>query len=77
MCLNDSICPWTSAISELNDAAEKMPQNPTVLYHLALAYWKNGDKDQALKALHDAIKIKDAFPEQQAARELLEKIEGA
>ena len=68
---------YDSAISELSDAAEKMPQNPTVLYHLALAHWKNDEKGQALEALHDALKIKDAFPERQAARELLEEIESA
>ncbi|MBW1678214.1 MAG: tetratricopeptide repeat protein, partial [Deltaproteobacteria bacterium] len=68
---------YPSAISELSDAAEKMPRNPTVLYHLALAHWKNGEKDQALKALHNALKIKDAFPERQAARELLEEIEAS
>ncbi len=61
----------------MSDAAEKMPQNPTVLYHLALAHWKNDEKGQALEALHDALKIKDAFPERQAARELLEKIEAS
>ena len=40
---------YPSAISELSDASEKLPDNPTILYHLALAHWKNGDRDQALK----------------------------
>jgi tetratricopeptide (TPR) repeat protein len=68
---------YASAISELSDAADKMPWNPTVLYHLALAHWKNGEKEQALEALHDALKIKEDFPERQAAGELLEEIEAA
>jgi uncharacterized protein HemY len=54
-----------------------MPENPTVLYHLGLAYWKNDEKDQAVEALANALKIKEAFPERQAARDLLEKIEGS
>jgi putative PEP-CTERM system TPR-repeat lipoprotein len=65
---------YASAIAELSDAAEKMAQNPTVLYHLGLAYWKNNEKDQAVEALRDALKIKKAFPERQAATELLEEI---
>lgn len=65
---------YASAIAELSDAAEKMAQNPTVLYHLGLAYWKNGEKDRAVEALQDALKIKKAFPERQAATELLEEI---
>ncbi|HID30483.1 MAG TPA: tetratricopeptide repeat protein, partial [Desulfobacterales bacterium] len=36
---------YASAVSELIDAAQKMPQNPTILYHLGLAHWKNGDKE--------------------------------
>ncbi len=65
---------YPSAVSELIDAAEKMPRNPTVLYHLGLAHWKNDNRDQALAALHDALEIKDAFPERQEAKELLEEI---
>ncbi|MCK4488083.1 MAG: tetratricopeptide repeat protein, partial [Desulfobacterales bacterium] len=65
---------YASAISELSDAAEKMPRNPTVLYHLALAHWKNGEKDQALEVLRGALDMKGNFPEKEAAKELLEEI---
>jgi tetratricopeptide (TPR) repeat protein len=64
---------YTSAISELSDATEKMPQNPTVLYHLGLAYWKNGDTNQAAEALGRALKLEQVFPERQAAMELLQE----
>jgi len=67
---------YASAITELTDAVEKMPDNPTIFYHLGLAYWKNDDKDQAVEALENALKIKKAFPERQAAVELLERIKG-
>ena len=66
---------YASAVAELRDAVEKMPQNPTFHYHLGLAYWKNSETDQALAALHRALKSKQDFPEQQEARELLKKIE--
>jgi tetratricopeptide (TPR) repeat protein len=68
---------YTSAISELRDAATKMPQNPTVVYHLGLAYWKSGDKDRAMEALRKALSVKDTFPERQAAGQLLKEIEGS
>lgn len=68
---------YASAIAELSDAAEKMPENATVLYHLGLAYWKNDEKDQALEALGNALKIKKAFPERQAATELLREIKAS
>jgi len=68
---------YASAIAELSDAAEKMPQNPTVLYHLGLAYWKHDEKDHAVEALRDALKMKKDFPERQATKNLLEKIEGS
>jgi len=61
----------------LRDAAEKMPDNATVLYHLGLAYWKNHEKDQAVEALGNALKIKKAFPERSAATELLQQIEAS
>jgi tetratricopeptide (TPR) repeat protein len=68
---------YDSAIAELSDAAEKMPENPTVLYHLGLAYWRNDEKHQAVEALAKALKIKKAFPERQAAAQLLQEIEAS
>jgi tetratricopeptide (TPR) repeat protein len=68
---------YSSAISELSGAADKLPQNPIVLYHLGLAHWKNGDRDQALVALQNALKITQTFPERQLATELLKDIQGS
>ncbi|GAF68985.1 unnamed protein product, partial [marine sediment metagenome] len=64
-----------SAIAEFEDAALKMPQNPTVLYHLGLAHWKNGEKNHALEALRKALKTKRPFPEEESGRKLLKEIE--
>jgi len=65
---------YPEAISELRNATEKAPQNPTILYHLGLAYWKNGEKDKARDVLTEAMTLKKLFPEQQAAKKLLEEI---
>jgi hypothetical protein len=55
--------------------AEKMPRNPTVLYHLGLAHWKNGDKEQALHALGKALETETVFPERPSARKLAKEME--
>jgi putative PEP-CTERM system TPR-repeat lipoprotein len=65
---------YSSAVSELKLGADKAPQNPTILYHLGLAYWKNGEKDQAVETLNEALRIEGAFAERQAARKLLDEI---
>jgi tetratricopeptide (TPR) repeat protein len=65
---------YPSAIGELSDAAEKMPNNPTILYHLGLAHWKNEQKRQAIEALEKALKLKRPFPEKEEAEKLLEEI---
>jgi Flp pilus assembly protein TadD len=65
---------YLNAISELRGASEKLPKNPTILYHLGLAHWKNGEKDEALEVLMRALKMKKDFPERKEAQRLLEKI---
>jgi len=66
---------YESAIPELEDAAEKMPGNATVFYHLALAYSKTGRKAEAVKALQTALQIKQPFQERDAAERLLRELE--
>jgi len=43
----------------LEKAADLLPENPTVTYHLALAYKESGDKAKALKALQKALSLGD------------------
>jgi Flp pilus assembly protein TadD len=66
---------YTAAIAELSEAAEKMPEHSTVLYHLGLAFWKNGEKEKAIEALEKALKMKGDFPEREEAKKLLEEIQ--
>ena len=65
---------YSSAISELSDAAQKLLDNPTVFYHLGLAHWKNGEKEKAVDVLDKALKMKGDFPERDEAKKLLEEI---
>jgi putative PEP-CTERM system TPR-repeat lipoprotein len=59
----------------LEKAAAMLPNNPTVLYHLALSYKAVGDRKQAIEKLSKAIKLGD-FPETNQARILLAELNG-
>jgi len=65
---------YPSAISALSEAAEKLPMNSTVFYHLGLAYWKNNEKEKAIDALEKALHMEKEFPEREKAEKLLEQI---
>jgi tetratricopeptide (TPR) repeat protein len=54
----------------LEQAAKLLPNNPTVCYHLALAYRETGDKPKALQTLQKSLTLGD-FPDAGAARALL------
>jgi putative PEP-CTERM system TPR-repeat lipoprotein len=57
----------------LKKASESSPKNPSILYHLALAYKANGDSSKARENLQKALAIGE-FPEAQDAKALLENI---
>jgi len=57
----------------LKKASESSPKNPSILYHLALAYKANGDASKAMENLQKALALGE-FPEAQDAKALLEKI---
>ncbi|MBF0559590.1 MAG: tetratricopeptide repeat protein [Nitrospirae bacterium] len=59
----------------LRNAAEQMPDNATVNYHLALAYKENGNKGLAIESLQKALKG-GAFKEANDASALLAKLKG-
>ena len=58
----------------LKKAVELIPNNPSIHYHLALAYKNNGDKQKAIESLQKAIKFGD-FPELSQAKQLLTKLQ--
>ena len=61
------------ALRILKKVAESSPKNPSILYHLALAYNESGDPANAKASLQKAIAFGD-FPEAGEAKVLLEKI---
>jgi FimV-like protein len=61
-------------LAALKKAVELIPNNPSIHYHLALAYKENGDKQKAKEILQKAIKLGD-FPELSHAKELLTKLQ--
>jgi putative PEP-CTERM system TPR-repeat lipoprotein len=62
------------AIPVLREAVEKDPKNPTYLYHLALAYERMGQRDDARQAVEQALKLKPDFAEE--AKKLLFRVSG-
>jgi tetratricopeptide (TPR) repeat protein len=63
-----------SAVSELKDSAAKLGDNPTVRYHLALAYHLQGNADLARQELHAALDLNKPFPEKEDAQQLLAEL---
>ncbi len=59
----------------LEKSAQLLPNNPTVLYHLALYYNSVGERKQASEKLQRAIRLGD-FPESNRARILLSELNG-
>jgi tetratricopeptide (TPR) repeat protein len=57
----------------LKKASDSSPKNPSILYHLALAYKANGDPSKAMENLQKALALGE-FPETRDAKALLEKI---
>ena len=63
---------YGSAVSLLKESNEKfMRKNPSVLYHLGLAYQKNKEKDLAKQALTQALNLGQEFPEMAEAKQAL------
>jgi len=66
----------TLAVTALHQSADKAPTNPTVQYHLGLAYLKSGDKKAARKFLEQALKLDPKFEAADDARRALATIKG-
>ena len=59
----------------LEQAAAAVHDNPSVYYHLALAYNEHKEKDAAVKYLQKALGLGD-FPEHRQATVLLSQLNG-
>jgi Tfp pilus assembly protein PilF len=65
---------YLKASSLLKEAAEKLPNNPLVLYHYGLAQHKNGDIDGAKKTLQTSLTISDKYSGAEDAKKLLKEL---
>ena len=64
---------YETALALLQESnAKYKEQHPSVLYHLALAYNKTGDKKAAREALHKALALGKEFPEVDEAKKLVQ-----
>jgi putative PEP-CTERM system TPR-repeat lipoprotein len=57
----------------LEKAVVIAPNQPTIAYHLALAYKQAGAKDMSIKTLQKSLSLGD-FPESESARKLLDEL---
>ncbi|MDH5563362.1 MAG: hypothetical protein OEY91_07050, partial [Nitrospirota bacterium] len=60
------------AVSLLQEAAEKLPENPVVQYHLGMAHFKNGDRLKGKQTLEAAFRLSPEFPGSEEARATLD-----
>ena len=65
---------YLKAVSLLEEAAEKLNDNPVVRYHLGMALAKKGDAAKAKKTLETALKMSPDFPGAEEARATLKSL---
>lgn len=62
---------YSTAVAHLRSAAEGLPQNSVVHYHLAMAQAKSGNVDAGQRAYEQALKLDPSVPEAEEARKVL------
>ena len=67
---------YDNALSELESAADNVPWNPTIRYHLGMVYYKKGMNRLALHEMKKAIQINPQFPNADNARMVINEITG-
>ena len=60
--------------NRVQEAAEKIPNQPVVRYHLGMSYYKNGNRDLAKQELSAALNINPGFPGADEARATLNQL---
>jgi len=67
---------YQTALGLLKESNEKYGgQNPTVLYHLSVAYEKNNEKARAQEMVKKALAINERFPEAEDAKKFRDRIQ--
>ena len=65
---------FSRAIVYLKEANEKVTGNPFMRYHLGMAYYKNGNKEEAKRELKKALALDPRFPGAEEAKKTIEEI---
>jgi putative PEP-CTERM system TPR-repeat lipoprotein len=69
---------YLSAVSLLKESNEKFKEkNPAVLYHLGMAYLRNGNKSLAAESLSRALALEVSFRGEEEAKKALEDLKRA
>ncbi len=64
---------YDKALSLLKDAVQEAVWNPTIRYHLGMAYYKNGFQREAIVEIQNALKINNTFPEAEEAKKQIDE----
>jgi tetratricopeptide (TPR) repeat protein len=65
---------FSRAIVYLKEANDKIQNNPMTRYHLGMAYYKNGEKENAKRELKKALELDSKFEGAEEAKEVLSKL---
>ena len=65
---------FSRAIVYLKEANEKVQNNAMMRYHLGMAYYKNGEKENARRELRKALGLDPKFGGAEEAKEVLSKL---
>ncbi len=66
---------YDSAIAEFRSSLAKAAENPTVIFHLGLAYHKKGELEKARAELARALELNNSFDGADQARALLAEMQ--
>jgi tetratricopeptide (TPR) repeat protein len=67
---------YSKALINLESARVSLPSNPTIRYHLGMAYHKSNSPEKARGELQKALEIDRNFSEADKARQILEELGG-
>lgn len=67
---------YPRALALLQDSAGKLPENPTVQFHVGMTYYMTGQEKLAGLAFKRALECKDEFPERAEAQKRLSMLGG-
>ena len=65
---------FSRSVVYLKEAVEKLPNNAVIRYHLGMAYYKNGNMEEAKKELKKSLELDSKFLGADEAKSTIEKL---